>query len=182
MKTPLTYGFLMALGGALLTLVLFFAGFHDSPEKMKTAQGIGIVVGLAITITCLSLAMREKRANLPPDADWGYGSAFGVGVLTAIVSAAFGTLFAYLYFGVINPGFSDMILQVQLEKMEGARMSAAQIERAEPMLRKWVSPIALTITQCIMAVIGGAILSLIVAIFHRRPPVPPIPVSAPTPV
>jgi len=34
MKIPLTYGFIMAIGGALLMLLLYFAGLHDTVEKM----------------------------------------------------------------------------------------------------------------------------------------------------
>src|SRR5512133_3691522 len=118
MKTPLTYGFLMALGGALLTLVLYFAGFHDAPEKMNAAQWTGMIASLAISAVCLSLAMREKRALRPPENPWGYGSAFGTGVVTGLFGVLFGSVFAYVYVAFINPGMGDVILQLQMNKME----------------------------------------------------------------
>ncbi len=168
MKTPLTYGFLMALAGALLTLTLFFAGFHDSPGKMQSAQWIGGVAGVAITVAGLSFAMRARRAERAEEGGWSYGSAFGTGVLTGIFATLFGVIFAYFYFGYINPTMSDVILQLQLEKLEAARTPAAQMDRIEPMLRKWVSPGMLTVSQAISGLIISVVLSLIVAIFHRK--------------
>jgi len=38
MKTYLTYGFAMAIAGALLSLVLYFLGYHSDPAKFATAQ------------------------------------------------------------------------------------------------------------------------------------------------
>ncbi len=62
---PLTYGLLMALSGAVLTLAMFFAGLHESVARMAAAQWIGTMGGIAIGTTCLSLAIREKRATAP---------------------------------------------------------------------------------------------------------------------
>lgn len=169
MKTSLTYGIIMAVAGALLTLVMYLAGFHDSTEKMKSGQWIGLVGGLAIAVACLTIAMRERRAARGPDQDWGYGSAFGTGVLTALVASIAGGIFAYVYFAMINPQFSDVVLQMQVEKMEAAGAPAAQIERVEPMMRKWMSPAVLTISQSISGFLMGVVLSLILAIFQRRP-------------
>lgn len=172
MKTPLTYGFLLALAGAVLTLVLFFAGFHESAEKMATAQWVGGLGGLAITIACLSLAMREKRANSPADGSWGYGSAFGTGVLTALWGALFGAIFAYVYFALINPAFSDVIVQGQIAKLEASgKLSEAQIANAEPTMRRFASPPILVAFQAVGGFIWTLVVSLIVAIFFRERPV-----------
>lgn len=170
MKTSLTYGAVMAIAGAVLTLLLFFAGFHDSGEKMKLAQWIGGLGGVAIGVTCLTLAIREKRALFPVDADWGYGAALGGGVLTGLWASLFGLVTAYVYFAILNPGFSDVIYQTQVTAMEARGMTAAQIERAEPMMRKWMSPIVMTIMQGFMGFIWSVLLSLLVAIFLRKRP------------
>src|SRR4051812_44585446 len=114
MKTPLTYGFFSALGGAIVNLLLYFTGFHDSVEKLTSAQIVGGILGLAIVVTCLSLAMRDKRANAPTDTEWGYGSAFGTGLLTSLFIVLFGAITTYVYMGIINPGFSDVIYAAQV--------------------------------------------------------------------
>lgn len=170
MKTSLTYGAAMAIAGAVLTLLLYLAGLHDAVEQLKTAQWAGTVGGIAIGVTCLALAMREKRALHPADSDWGYGAALGAGVLTGLWGSLLGMVTAYVYFGIVNPGFSDVILQSQVAAMEAKGVSAAQLERIEPMIRKWLSPVALTLTQGAMGFVWSFLLALIVAGFFRKRP------------
>jgi hypothetical protein len=174
MKTPLTYGVAMAIASALLTFVMFFAGFHDSPEKMQSglARTISSVGPLAIAITCLALAMRDKRGTTPLDQTWGYGSALGTGVLTALVGAFVGAIFAYVYFAYINPNMADVVYQMQVAKMEANGTSADQIEKAEPMMRKFMSAPGMTLFQTFFGFLSGVVLSLIVAIFFRKRKIP----------
>ena len=180
MKTALTYGFAMALGGAVLALLLYFTGYHDNPEALRSGQWIATVLSIAIGVAGLALAMREKRARFPDDEEWGYGNALGVGILTGLVSSAAGMVFGYLYFAVINPGMSEVILQSQIAAMEAKGISAAQIERAEPMLRKWMSPVMLTLMQLFFGFLWNVVLALLLAFFFRRraPAAVPPPVQA----
>lgn len=160
----------MAVAGGVLTLLLYLTGLHDSVEKLTIAQWTGTIGGIAIGVTCLALTMREKRAQHPADSDWGYGSALGGGVLTALWGSLLGMVTAYVYFGLINPGFSEIVYQAQAAGMQAKGVSAAQIERMEPMLRKWMSPVVMTLMQGVMGFIWSFLLALIVAIFFRRRP------------
>lgn len=169
MKTSLAYGAAMAIAGAILNLIFYFAGLHDSAEKLRIAQWLGIVGALAIGITCLALAIREKRAQYPADREWGYGPALGGGVLAGLFGSLFGLITAYAYFAVINPGFCDVIHQMQVATMEARGMSASQIERAEPVLRKMLSPVVMTLMQGASGFVWSLVLSLIVAAFLRKP-------------
>lgn len=180
MKTSLTYGAAMAIAGAVLTLVLYLAGLHDSAEKMQSAQWAGGIGGAGIGIACLTLSIREKRARFPAEAEWGYGSALGGGVLTGLFASLFGIVTAYLYFGVINPGFSDVVFQAQVAAMEAKGLSAAQLEKIEPMLRLWLSPTAMTAMQFFMGLVWSTVLALIIAIFLRQRPNPAV--AEPPPV
>ena len=103
MKTSLTFGFLIALAGALTSLGLFLAGLHDSAERLQIAQWIQLAVGTVASIACLAAAMRAKRASAPADQEWGYGAAFGGGVLTGFLGVVIGSVFGYLYYKLINP-------------------------------------------------------------------------------
>jgi hypothetical protein len=169
-KIPLTYGAAIAIAGALLTLILFFAGFHDSVEAMqsRTAQTVSIVVPVLITIVCLALAMRDKRETTPPDAKWGYGAAVATGVMTVLFSVLFGAVFAYIYFAVLNPEMSSVIYDTQIAKMEEQGVPASQIDQSEAIMRKMLSPVMMTVFQGVMGFISGVVLSLIVAIFYKR--------------
>jgi hypothetical protein len=168
MKTPLTYGFISALGGALITLLFYFAGFHDSPEKLRSAQVIAPCIGVPIIVVCLALAMRDKRAQATTT-EWSYGSALGVGTLTVLVSSILGSIFFYIYASFINTNFPDTLLQSELAKAEANGASATQLANMEPMMRKLMTPALSACIQLFFGFIVCFIIALIVAIFFRQP-------------
>ncbi len=170
MKTALTYGAAMAVANTLVTLILYLAGLHDSAEKLRLAQWVGGLAGAGVTIGALTLAIREKRTAFPADETWGYGNAVGCGLLTTVFGSLFGTIAGYVYFAFIHPDMSDVIYQGQVAAMEARGMPAAQIERAEPIMRKWMSPPILALIQLFFGFVWSTVLTLIVAIFLRRRP------------
>jgi len=169
MKTPLLYGCLMTLATALTTFALFFAGYHESPEKVQATQWVGTVVGIVAGVVFTWLAMRERRAEYPADKTWSYGSALGTGVLTAVVAAVTGAIVTYVYFSFINPAMADHIYQLQVMKMQAKGMSDDQIQRAAPMMKMFMSPGVMCAMQIVFGIVAGTVVSLIVAIFVRQP-------------
>jgi Kef-type K+ transport system membrane component KefB len=168
MKTYLVYGFAMALAGALLMLALFFLGFHSDPTKAEPAQWIGMLLGLTISATCIVLGTKARRAELPANEPFGYGSALAAGVMITLVASLFGIATNYLYFQVINPGFEDVIIQAEIAKMEDKGMSAQQVEAAENLLRKIMSPVFQAVWGFVIGMIMGTVISLISAAFLKR--------------
>lgn len=169
MKTTLIYGLTMSIVGALLVFLLFFLGFHDSVEKLSTAQTIGLVAGLANAIVCLFLGIRARRSEVPASEAFGYGRALGTGTLIALWSSIFGSIFHVIYMGLINPSFRDIIVQGELAKMEARGMSSTQIEQAEGMVRMMTGPIPSGIMALIFGFLFTFLFALIVAAFVRRP-------------
>ena len=136
MKTSLTYGFAMTIASALLTLALYFTGYHSDPAKLGGSTGwITGIVMLAIGVTCIVLGTKARRAEVPATEEFSYGSALGTGVMIALFGGLFGILTNYLYIHVINPGYIDILMQVQIEKMEARGMSSTQVEQATGMMR-----------------------------------------------
>jgi len=167
MKLYATYGFLIALGSAILTMALFALDFHTY-ENMAAGQKWNWL-GLLISIAGLSMGMREWRNEVGKGV-MSYGRAFGTGFLISIWSALFGAVFTFVYFAFINPGFTDAMVQFQMAEMERKGMPAATIEQTEGVLRFFSSTPVLTIFSAIMACIFGAIISLILAaIFKSKP-------------
>jgi hypothetical protein len=169
MKTYLTYGFVMALGGALLNLVLFFLGFHSEASKLQTGQWISIPVLIAITVVCIVLGTKARRAEIPAGEEFGYGRALGAGVMIALFGALIGVVCNYVYMQMINPGLNDLVMQAQVQKWEAAGMSSAQVEKAESMMRTMMSPVLQAVFGLLMAMFWGTIVSLITAAFLKRP-------------
>lgn len=170
MKTYLTYGSAMAGGGFLLVLVLYALGFHSDPTKLGTAQVIQTCVGLAISITCIVLGTKARRATVPVEQDFGYGSALGAGVMITLFAALVGIVTSAIYMQLINPGMNDIIIQAQIAKWEAANMPAARMEQAETMMRKMMSPPIQICFQFLGGMFFGTLVSLVTAAFLKRAP------------
>lgn len=168
MKTYLTYGFAMALAGALLTLALFFMGYHSDPAKLQTAQRIGMVVGLMIGFIGIALGTKARRAEVPESEPFGYGRALGAGVMVALFSCLFGFITNYVYMAFINPGFGDIILQAQAADMEAKGLTSAQIEQAEKMTRFFIGPVVSSCFSMIFGFIISVIIALVTSAFLKR--------------
>lgn len=168
MKTYLTYGFAMAFVGALLNFALYFAGYHSDPAKLTAAQVIGTVVGLGSAITFIILGIRARRAETPLTEEFGYGSALVSGIMVVLFASLIGTVLNYLYFHVINPGFADVVIQAQAQKMEAKGMSATSIEQMEAGVRRMMNPALQAAIGFVVSMFFGTLVSLIAAIFLKR--------------
>jgi hypothetical protein len=169
MKTCSLYGFISALAGAFLVLALYFLGFHSDLSKLGAAKVIGGLVGLAIAIVCTVLGVRARREEVPAAEEFGYGSALGAGVLISLVASVLSAIFTYCYHAFINPGFSDILLQDALSKLEGKGIPSAQMDKIESIDRIMFSPAAMAAIALIIGFIFGVIISLVVAAFVKRP-------------
>ena len=170
MKTSLTYGFVLALGGAIVAMALFFLGFYDTPEKMEMARWVSMVLGTAISIIVITMGVKDKRDLTPADKPWGYGSACGTGFMTGLVGAILGAVFQYAYFAYINTGAQEVIWQAQRAAFEAKGMTADKIDQIEPMVRKWTSPVMMAVFGFGGALLFNTIFALIVGAFTKNRP------------
>jgi len=169
MKIYLTYGFYMALGGALLVLMLFFLGLHSDPAKLDLAQWVQGIVGLGISIACIVLGTKARRAEVPLTEEFSYGSALGAGVMIVLFAALFGMGTSYLYSTVINPHFAEVIQQSQADKLEAKGVPADKIEQIQKMTATMMKPAVQAVFGFIAGMVFGTIISLITAAFLKRP-------------
>ena len=168
MKTYLTYGSAMAGGGFLLILVLYILGFHSDPAKLDTAQWVGGCGSLGIAITCIVLGTKARRAQVPSTEGFGYGSALGTGVLIALFASLLGLATTFLYNGVINPHFTEVMMQAQANKMEAKGLSADQIEKIQGMSAMFMKLPVLMVSGFLFNMFFGTVISLISAAFLKR--------------
>ena len=169
MKTYLTYGFYMALGNALIVFVLYFSGLHSEAAKLDLAQKIQMFGSIGISLACLVYGTREHRNALPPTDAYGYGRALGTGFMIVLFASLFGAIFNYLYTAVINPGFVEVMLQAQSDKLETAGMSADKIEQVNSMTRTMMKPAIQAGIGFFMGLFFGTLFALITAAFLKRP-------------
>lgn len=170
MQNTFLHGAGIAIVQALITLGFFFAGVHSSAERLAGAQWPGTALMLGVTGAGVTLAVRERRAGLPPERDWGFAPAFGTGVLTGLWGAVLGILPNYLYFTVINPGFSDLLVEMQRTTLEAKGLPAAEVDKIMPAIAKFTGPGVLTASGSFMGLFWSSLLALAAAFFLRRRP------------
>ncbi len=173
MKTPLTYGAYTAIASALLTLGLFFSGYHSDPAKMQSVQWVGSLLGFAIPIVGIVMGMRARRAEYPAHQPFTYARALGAGILVALFAGLFAASFHLLYITVINPDFMVVTKELQVQAMEKQGLSSDQIDQAMKMTGMFMHPAVQFIFSILFLSIFGTIVSLIAAIFVKRPPLAP---------
>ncbi len=175
MKTYLTYGLAMAIASLLLTLALFFAGYHSDPDKVQSAQMVLTIGGLAISIVGIVLGTKARRSEIPATEPFGYGRALGAGVMIALFSAVFGTIVHLAYTQAINPDFNEVLLQGQLAKLEADGVPSSQLDAAEVVMRKMMHPALQAVFGLVGGTLYGTVVALITSIFLRRRATDPIP-------
>ena len=109
MKTCSLYGFISALAGAFVTLILYFLGFHSDISKLTAASWIGGLLGLAVTVVCLVLGVRARRDETPKDAEFGYGKAMWAGTLITFVASILSSVFTWTYYAFLTSSRSKRL-------------------------------------------------------------------------
>jgi multisubunit Na+/H+ antiporter MnhB subunit len=168
MKTTFNYGAGIAVASFLFGLILFFAGYHNDPDKLSTGQLIGSVGSVVILIIGLVMAIKARRAEMPAEEDFGYGRALGAGALTALWAAVLGAVLTFVYASMINPGMQEVIVESEVAKLEEQGLSSEQIEQAEGFIELMTGPVAMSLTNLIFGFVMSFVIALIVAIFLRR--------------
>jgi MFS family permease len=169
MKTYLVYGFGMTLASSVLTLALYFLGYHSDAAKLGSAQWIITAGSFAICIVGIVLGTKARRAELPAHENFTYGRALGAGVMITLFAALLGVVTNYLYFAVINPGLTDLIVQVQVEKLEAKGVASAQIEQVEKIVRAMSRPPIQAAFGFLGGMFFGTVISLVTSAFLQRP-------------
>lgn len=168
MKTYLSYGFFLAAANFVLTLVIFFLGFHTHPEKLNTGQLIMTIGGIAISTTFLVLGTRARRDEVPPAEAFGYGSALGAGVMIALVASLIGVAASLLYMTVINPNLNEVILQAQAASLEAKGVSQDKIDQIQKMSAMWMKPAVQAVFGFVIGMVFNTVIALITSAFLKR--------------
>jgi len=168
MKNALTYGFGITVASSLLTLVLFFLGYHNDVEKM--ASGTAKILGALnwiIMIVGITLAIRTRR-DASEDESLSYGQGVGAGTLTGVFTGLFSGVFTILYATVINPAFIGALQEQQKAVLAERGMSQAQIDQTAGMMEAIMSLPVIATMAIMFSVIFGFFVALIASAFLKR--------------
>lgn len=165
MGTKFTYALILTIASAVFNLLLYFTGFQT--EKLAVGQHLQWL-GFIIMIVILFLGIKAVREE-SPGKYLSYGKGVGTGVLISLYSGLMSAVYSFIHYKFVNTEFADYNMQLVRAKWEAAGMGADQMEKAEGFARMFMGPVTIAIMTPIMAVIFGLIISLILAIFLKRP-------------
>jgi Protein of unknown function (DUF4199) len=169
MKTCSLYGLFLAVTGAVITLLLYFLGYHSDPAKLGAGKLIGGLVVLVASVFITVLGIKARRSEVPESEPFGYGKALGAGMMVSVVAVLLSTVFNFVYFTFINTGYMELMVQDQMDKLQAKGLSGAQLEQAEKMTRMMMGPVPSALIGVIVGLFFGLLIALILAAFLKRP-------------
>jgi len=161
-KVALTYGGLLGLLTIILAVVLYVT------NNLLEQSWITAVVSFLIMIGCISYGQKVFR-----NGNGGYmdlKDALKVGVGIALIGAIIGALYNYIFLTVIEPGFTELIIEKQREAMITSQpnMTEAQIDQAVEFAGKFAQPWVQSSFQIVAGIFFGFIISLISGLILKR--------------
>jgi len=175
MKTYALYGFGLMLTSAVLTLILYLAGFQSDVDKFMLGLGLSFLLGLTAAILFLILGIKAARAAAGAAAGFSYGRALVCGLMITVFTAVFSAPFNYLYFGYINSEYTETTIAWATRMMEKGKVEQYKIDEMAEKMRQRSTPLRQTANGVTGTLIGGVIISLIVAGVMKREPEESIP-------
>lgn len=170
MPVYLRYGLLLGLGQTFATLLVYFAGQHDTTATLPTAQFVENLTGFLLLIVVVALAQRAAKNAREAR---GEPSTFGAGAKSALALASVGALVAalgqYIYIAFINPGYPGVLRQAILDgaKDKIAGLKPEELEQSLAQLDFALSAPMRAVAQGIGTLVFATLLGLVFAVVFR---------------
>ena len=158
-KTNLTNGLIMGLVGIVYTMVMYFLDL-----TFNTTLGY---LFMLVQIFLLFFLVRSYRDNYLLG-NITYGQAVGAGVIIILYSAIIMAVFNYILYTIIDPGLTTKKLAFMEDMMLKKGTPQAAIDTFMKMQEKLQKPAIVAPLSIIGSMVGGTIMSLIIAIFARK--------------
>lgn len=121
-----------------------------------------VILGAAFILATKAYRDNELNGNI------SYGKALGYSVVILTISTLISIIYSYLMITVIDPDIVDKMIALGEEKMLERGMSDEQIEMAQEMQSKIMSPGVMMIMGFISMMLIGTILALITSAFVKK--------------
>ncbi len=123
-------------------------------------------ISFVVSIIFIVLAMRDYRTQ--NDGFMTYGEGVSIGLFVSVISAIISGIFSYIYTTFIDNTVVQRLMDKMEEQWVEQGLSDEQIEQAKEWTNMFQSPGLTFLFGLLFALIGGLIISLIVAAFLRR--------------
>jgi membrane-bound ClpP family serine protease len=160
-KWAMTYGLYLGVFHIIFIVIMYFTG-HFFNSGYYGYISTAFVVGL----TWQGLVKYRDEVS---GGYIKYGKALGLGVLISVFAAIFAGATMYIIMK-FDGSLSDEMLGMMVEEIERSGLSGEMVENVEKMYEVMVTPGVVALSAYINKVVGGTIISLIVAAFVKKNP------------
>ena len=168
MKPFLKYGLLIGLG-FILTSFYQYGLIEDNPEATQGFSLVGVIMWLvntALFVVGLYLALTDRKKAQNGVLTLGQG--FGTGALTTLIASAVVLVGLYIYTAFINTDNLLLLQDIAYNEIDKQGVSGPGAKMGEKFVGMATSPLGYSLLSTINKIIGGIILSLIVAAIVKR--------------
>lgn len=145
------YGLILGLISVAYFMVLVLTGVNATDGWARWSN-------LIFSAALIVLAQIYFKQN--GDGYMNYGQGIGISFWVSLISSAISTIFFVTYLTIIDPDYSEMMRDLQMQAMEEQGLSSDQIEDAMKIASKFTTPPFLLV----FGIIGGVISSILVAL------------------
>lgn len=168
-KSTLIYGLYLGIISILISVAIWTGAIIESMGIFGSA----IISLISLTITFfLLLFFTISYRNKEQKGLISFGKAFQFALLVIIVSTIITTIYNYVFYTIIDPGYMENLMAVMQQKtmlyMEKVGVPESQIDKALEKFKE-IPTLWKTLRQGVLyGVIGGAVLSLIVGAIVKK--------------
>ncbi len=158
-KNSLKHGLIVGLVIIIYSVLLYVF-------ELNLIQALGYVV-YVIFIAGFILGTKEFRDN-NLNGHISYGRAFGYSIVILLIGAIIYSIYSFLLVTVIDPDIVDKMLAMAEEKMLERGMTDDQVEMAQSMQKKFMSPVFMSTMAFIFTMFFGTIIALITSAIVKK--------------
>ncbi len=158
-KNSLKHGLIVGLVILIYSVLLYVL-------ELNLIQALGYVVYVILFAGFIlgTKAFRDNNLN----GNISYGRAFGYSIVILLVASIISSIYNYLLVTVIDPDIVEKIMALGEEKMLEKGLTDDQIEMAQSMQKKFMSPVFMSIMAFIGTMFFGTIIALITSAIVKK--------------
>lgn len=166
--TALRYGLILSFTHIIINLVFFIIDPDTMGGSKMSVLGIVQLLLVAVISIYVLYHATVKRRDDELGGHITYGKSLSFMMTTALPAAFVISVYTFIFFKYLNPGFMDKIMDLEAQKMYDKGMSEEQIDQAMGMAKKMSSPAMITVFGMLGSLFWFFVYALIAAIFTKK--------------
>jgi hypothetical protein len=160
MNKAMLWGLFVALASMIITSIYYATDNIFSPSESW--------LSFLIYVAGIVLATKSYKKTLDEKTPFPYRKALGLGVATLFFASLIIAVFTFVLYKIIDPGLFDKWMVFLEEQYLNSGFGDDMVEKQMSVMRKFMTPATLALTEVFNITFNGLLISLISSIFLRK--------------